>query len=159
MLLLIFLAAVSIIPFVFSTKLVVTRTRPTSNTTGNIFTIIPVRDGVVGSRSQQFSLESYSSSVDDKIVELRNAGQSSPTGLTYLQIGLSNPDVIQMKSYIRLFLTLVQHLMLWICLQWSNLRCIWEANVNFDGAEGKSKSIRIQVTVISLFNVFVFKLR
>ncbi len=79
-------------PLAFAAKLVVTRTRPTSNTTGNSFTMIPVRDGVVGSRSQQSSLESYSSSVDDKVAELRSAGQSSPTGLTYLQIGLSNPD-------------------------------------------------------------------
>ncbi len=78
-------------PLAFAAKLVVTRTRPTSNSTGNSFTIIPVRDGVVGSRSQQ-SFESYSSSVDDRVAELRSAGQSSPTGLTFLQIGLSNPD-------------------------------------------------------------------
>lgn len=89
---LIFFVALSMLmPLAFATKLVVTRTRPTSNSTGNSFTMIPVRDGVVGSRSQQSSLES--SFVDDKIAELRKAGQSSPTGLTYLQIGLSNPDV------------------------------------------------------------------
>ena len=88
----IFFVVMTMISLAFATKLVVTRTRPTSNSTGNSFTIIPVRDGVVGSRNQQSSFESYSSSVDDKVAELRSAGQSSPTGLTYLQIGLSNPD-------------------------------------------------------------------
>ncbi len=89
---LLIIVAMSLISLAFATKLVITTTRPTSNSTGNSFTIIPVRDGVVGSRSQQSSLESYSSSVDDKVAELRSAGQSSPTGLTFLQIGLSNPD-------------------------------------------------------------------
>ena len=85
-------AFLSIASLAIAAELIVTTTRPTSNSTGNIFTIIPVINGIAGSRSQGASLEAYSPLVDGKVAELRNAGQSSPTGLTYMQIGLSNPD-------------------------------------------------------------------